>query len=332
VDPVTAATRAFGELKQLHSALDSYIQQDSFDTFKMTMRTEVDDSSFEVQGITPVEAEAVKADFLACSGRIADARALLNHVLQEDPANRSARETMGDLESLESAQTESGLRAAIQGDPAAAAARDQLAVFLWTHHRNLDEARTMELKAVSLDPANFLYQTNLAKILLALGRAEGALEALRHAETLARTPPEIHEVDQLLASANQYADIQERQRLESTKSRKIASGGTAGDSLAAHLTQRDAPEANGSHHFIVGVLKDVHCESPAIDLTVHSRGKILALHAENYYRIEFSALNFSPPADLKPCEDLEGRPAKVEYVESEDESVFAQVLAVELHK
>ena len=69
-----------------------------------------------------------------------------------------------------------------------------------------------------------------------------------------------------------------------------------------------------------------------MDLTVDSSGKTLALHAQNYYKIQFTALNFAPSSDLNPCKDLEGRPAKVEYVESSDQAVGARVLAVELHK
>src|SRR5271165_3118812 len=49
VDPVVAATRAFGDLKQLQSALEHYIQQGSFTYFKLTTTTEVDDSAFKAQ-------------------------------------------------------------------------------------------------------------------------------------------------------------------------------------------------------------------------------------------------------------------------------------------
>ena len=90
--------------------------------------------------------------------------------------------------------------------------------------------------------------------------------------------------------------------------------------------------AKGPHRFLVGVLKSVHCSTPQIDLTVDSGGKTLAMHTDNYYKIQFSALNFTPSGDLNPCKDLEGRPAKVEYEESADQSAPARVLSVELHK
>src|SRR5579859_5201786 len=66
VDPVTAAARAFGDLKQLQQELDSYIHQTSgFRYLKMVTTTEVDDSAFKVQTLTGAQADAVRADFLA---------------------------------------------------------------------------------------------------------------------------------------------------------------------------------------------------------------------------------------------------------------------------
>ena len=54
--------------------------------------------------------------------------------------------------------------------------------------------------------------------------------------------------------------------------------------------------------------------SPNLDLAVTVGAKTLALQTDNYYRIRFTALNFEPGGELKPCGDLENRPAKVEYV------------------
>src|SRR5579864_7421448 len=56
VDPVTAATRAFGDLTQLQLALEGYVRQGSFSYFKMTTTTGVDDSAFKVQALTPAQA------------------------------------------------------------------------------------------------------------------------------------------------------------------------------------------------------------------------------------------------------------------------------------
>jgi hypothetical protein len=56
------------------------------------------------------------------------------------------------------------------------------------------------------------------------------------------------------------------------------------------------------------------------------------LHVDNYFKVPYTALGFEPSKDLNPCTDLENRPAKVEYVESANPSVAAQLVSIELHK
>jgi hypothetical protein len=88
---------------------------------------------------------------------------------------------------------------------------------------------------------------------------------------------------------------------------------------------------NERHRFVVGILQAVHCEPPSLDLIVKSGSKAIALHADNFYKIRFTAL-FTPTKDLEPCIEIENRPAKVEYVELSGDSKVARLLAVELHK
>src|SRR5579863_2870650 len=85
IDPVTAADTAFGDLRQLENDLNLYVQQGRFSYFRLKTTTEVDDSAFLAQPLTPPQADALQADFLAHNQRTSDARALLDHVLQEDP-------------------------------------------------------------------------------------------------------------------------------------------------------------------------------------------------------------------------------------------------------
>ena len=192
VDPVLAATQAFGDLKQLQAALEAYVRQASFNYFKMRTTTEVDDSAFKAQALTPAQADAVRADFLAYNDRTADARALLDHVLQEDPNNVSAQETLGFMEfrqghleearqryakavqfdsqnflalyyfaaisindptaAADETQIESSLRTAIKLNPSFAPTYDRLAVFLGMRRRNLAEARRLYGEVLAAAP------------------------------------------------------------------------------------------------------------------------------------------------------------------------------------
>jgi Tfp pilus assembly protein PilF len=375
VDPVTAATRAFGDLKQLQSALEAYIRQGTFSYFKMATKTEVDDSAFKVQALTPVQADAVRADFLAYNQRTADAQALLEHVLQEDPKNVSARETLGFIEfrqghveearkryeeavqldsqsflahyyfaaismsdpiaGADETQVESSLRSAIKLNPSFAPTYDRLAAFLGMRRRDLDEARMMGLTAVSLDPANAGYRINLANILLAMGQGENAVRVLSLAAKLAKTPQETQAVDNMLMNAQEYAAAQQRSAEQNRRmAEEVKTEGEGVSTVVAlpQLTRRKEFVPSGPHRFLVGTLKSVHCDAPMLELTVSSDTKTLALHADNYYKIQFTAINFQPSGDLNPCRDLENRSAKVEYVESSDKSDAPHLIAIELHK
>lgn len=379
VDPVSAATQAFGNLKQLQAALEAYVQQASFTYFKMTTTTEVDDSAFKAQALTPTQAAAVRADFLAYNDRTADARALLEQVSQEDPNNVSAQETLGFMEfrqghleearlryakavqfdsqnflahyyfaaismsdpAADEAQVESSLRTAIKLNPSFAPTYDRLAAFLGMRHRDLEEARMMGLTAVSLEPANVQYRVNVANVLIAMGNSKSAIDVLRAAAKLAKTPQESQTVDKVLTNVQAYAAAQERIGEQNRQASEAGKAGLDQDGLdqdgpagsgPPRLAHRKEFVPSGPHRFVVGVLKGVHCDPPNLDLNVSSGAKMLALHTENYYKLQFSALGFQPTADLKPCSDLENRPAKVEYVESADKSDAPHLIAIELHK
>ncbi len=376
IDPVTAATRVFGDLNKLQWELQRYVGQFTFPALKMATHTEVDDSAFKVRELTPAQADAVRADFLAYNQRSADAQALLNRVLQDDPNNVSAQETLGFIEfsegHLEEAreryaqavrfdsqsalahyyfaaismmhsvpvsdepQIENSLRTAIKLNPSFAPPYDRLAAFLGMRHRNLDEARLMAVTAISLDPGNVGYRITAANVLLEMQQGQNAVNVLRAAAKVAKTPEEIQAVDNGLMHAQEYSSAQERVAEQNRQIREEFKAAANQDSSAEpappRLTTRKEFVASGPHRFVVGVLKGVHCDMPMLDLTVSSGAKMLALHTDNFYKIQFTALNFSPKDELKPCSDLENRPAKVEYVESADKTNSPRLIAVELHK
>ena len=90
VDPIAAATTAFGDLRNPQGkSSPRHVHQSGFKTFGIKTPTEMDDSQSKAQPLAPAQADALRADFLAYNGRTKDARLLLNHVLQEDPNNTS---------------------------------------------------------------------------------------------------------------------------------------------------------------------------------------------------------------------------------------------------
>jgi Tfp pilus assembly protein PilF len=377
VDAVTAATRSFGDLKQLQSTLEGYIRQGNYTFFHGPMSTDEDNSIFKVRGLTRTQADAVRADFLAYNERVADARPLLDHVLQEDPQNVSAHETMGFLEfraghldearkwyeqavKLDSqsymahyyfaaismnagaspgddVQVEASLRAAIKLNPSFAPPFERLAAFEGMRRRNLDEAYMMALRAVRLDPGNVSYRMTAASVLMQMERGTDAVAVLHEALRIAKSPAETVIVQNFLTQVEKYATAREqrteqsRRLTEELKANVEANAAPAGESNA----NTEAPEEElpkGPHRFVVGTLQNVHCHAPSIDLTVAAKGKTMALHSGNYYKIGFTALGFMPQGELNPCKDLEGMSAKVEYVEFSAKPAAAYVVGIELHK
>jgi tetratricopeptide (TPR) repeat protein len=373
---VTAATRAVGDLKKLQSALEEYVRQNAFHYMKMAAATDVDESAFQTQALTSLQADAVRADFLAYNERTADSQALLDRILQEDPNNVSAHETMGylayrqghmdaarnwyaqavkldsqnflahyyfaamsmngTLAPADEAQVESSLRASIKLNPSFAPSYNALATFLGLRRRNLEEARMMGLNAVGLEPTNLSYRLNVANLLLMMERGKDAEAVIRYAMHFAKTPQETDMAENFLQHTEEYAQAQEKSRqfneqLKSGASQVTASGNVPEAEGASASPPPEEPVPNGPYHFMVGVLKDVRCNAPAMDLNLVSGGKTLGLHTGNYFKLPFSVLNFTLKGDLNPCADLEGKPAKVEYVESASKH-SAVVVAIELHK
>jgi tetratricopeptide (TPR) repeat protein len=98
-DPVIAAEKSFGDLKQLKSALEEYIQRSVYMHFILSSAAApIDESAYTARTLTQVESDTVRADFLASVQRVTDARALLDDVFKADPNNVPARETMGSME------------------------------------------------------------------------------------------------------------------------------------------------------------------------------------------------------------------------------------------
>jgi hypothetical protein len=94
VGPVAAAASVFGDLRTLQRNLEEYIRQRSFNYLETRIPINTDDSQFQVQAITAKQAQAVKADYLAASGRLEEARALSlpaeRHASAEPAATRVA--------------------------------------------------------------------------------------------------------------------------------------------------------------------------------------------------------------------------------------------------
>ena len=98
-DSVVAAEKAFGNLKQLQSTLETYIHARQYKEFVMhSAAAPIDEASYTVKPILEVDADASRAEILALVQREKESRDILDAILKIDPNNVRALETMGNIE------------------------------------------------------------------------------------------------------------------------------------------------------------------------------------------------------------------------------------------
>jgi hypothetical protein len=253
-------------------------------------------------------------------------------------------------------QIEASSCAATKLNPSFAPAFDRLAVFYGTQNRNLDEAHMLSIIAVQLDPGNVGFRLNATNPLMQKGRTQDAIAVLQHALNLATAPGQHAMVQSELESLERYQAERTRQEQEdgeAGRARQSADQPSADGNpvLTRHRTPEqsgeqspDLPpdqslersrkdEPHGPRRTVKGILRNVHCFSPAtMKLKVEGGAKPVDLRTANYYKVRYSALNFTPSGDLKPCKDLEGMKANVDYFEALNSSAEGQIVSIELTK
>jgi tetratricopeptide (TPR) repeat protein len=241
----------------------------------------------------------------------------------------------GQLDSENKSQVENSLRMAIKLNPAFAPAYDELAVFYGMRRENLDEAHTLALNAIQLDPSNLHYRLSTANILLQMQRPTDAIAVLQNARGLAKTPDEVSSVQNLLEAAQQYQASREPVRPSGDQGVQSAvpQGQSSAQALPGAAKQPAVEEPHGARRGVKGTIKDVKCSLPAVmELKVEGGGKTLSLQSNNYFKIQFSAVNFTPSGELNPCADLNGMKANVQFFDASGKATEGQIFSIELSK
>jgi tetratricopeptide (TPR) repeat protein len=243
--------------------------------------------------------------------------------------------SMNDTASVHNPEIEASLRTAIRLNPGFAPAYDELATLFAMRHENLDEARKLNLQAIRLDPNALMYRVNAASVLMTMCKYDDAASVLRNSLRVTKNPDEAAMVQRRLK------EVESIRALGVQPSRMITAPST---SLVAMETAEKAADvdeapkhptepANGPKHLALGVIRDVTCSYPAmIEFQVDTTEKPVSLYSNNYFKIDFTVLNFTPKGGVNPCEDIEGMKAQARYAESSDKTIDGQVIAIELMK
>ncbi len=371
-DSVTAAQHAFGDLKKLEQALDAYISGGNFKQFQLLTPVPFAEASFEVRPVTVAQADAVRADVLLYVRGPKDAEALLQSVLEADPNNATAHETMGgvklregdiaaakkwygeavqlDSQSYlaqynfavmsmrdrgEDAAIEQSLQAAIKLNPKFAPAYDSLAQFYGMRHEKLEEAHTLNNVAVGLEPQNVQYRLNAASVLEENEQFASAIRVLNAAKPFAKT---LEETDSILRRIDEIERRQaEAELMEKRRSERAAAESVKTAAVVAEPVREEEPAlpagAPGARHIVSGVLRGVKCSDPTVlRVTLDAAGKPISLYANDYYKIVFTTAGYTTSEELHPCKDIEGMKARVVYGEVKDARVSGEILSIQLSK
>jgi tetratricopeptide (TPR) repeat protein len=372
-DPVTAAEKAFGDLKKFQSALENYIASSSYMQFMLnSAAAPIEESSYSTRVLAPADADAARADVLASVGRVQEARNLLDGVLKADPNNVRAHETMGMLALREHNETEarkwyseavkldsrsylshfyfaqismmhggsgndadieSSLRKTINLNPSFAPGYNQLAMFYGMRRQHLEEAQKLIVKAIKLDPSQLAYRMNAASLLVSASDFTGAQRVLAACMKLAKNPSEVSQVQGRIDQLQQIqTSMAERSQIQTVATQ------TDAPPRVVEVVKETAPRhpsepPTGPKHFAEGTMRAVSCSYPSVlEFKIEGTKKSVSVYTNNYFKLELSALGFTPAGDMNPCKDFEGRKARVQYAEVSDKTVDGQVIAVELHK
>jgi tetratricopeptide (TPR) repeat protein len=221
VDEPEALRRAFGDLRKLESELSTYVRRNTFPGIKAEAR--IDAQGIQVAPLTPAQADALRGEFLARTGRAREARPLLESALRQDPELSSAHEGLGAVAwsdgqrlaalrhfteaarlapanyvahfraglieddgadpKADFARREQALRGALQANPAFAPAWAALGRLLSEREDRRAEAVSAAQRACALEPAAASHRVVLWQTLI---RAGQAAEAARVEEALLR--------------------------------------------------------------------------------------------------------------------------------------------------
>ncbi|MGC2618035.1 MAG: DUF1570 domain-containing protein [Acidobacteriaceae bacterium] len=233
-------------------------------------------------------------------------------------------------------EAEASLRKAIELNQRFAPAYDALAVLYARRRENLDEAHMLSVTAVSLEPTTTQYRMDAAYVLMQMQRFDDALRVLQLAKTTAKSTLEADVVQTRINEVQQFQTQEEHRKQYNAQqeSRAITmiqppSAGAAEDAAPKHPSEKP----HGPMLTAEGVIHGVTCSYPVVmEFQLAGPKETLSLYNNNYYDIEFSALNYTPQGELQPCKDLEGMKAVVQYFATADKTVAGQIVSVQMSK
>ena len=90
--------------------------------------------------------------------------------------------------------------------------------------------------------------------------------------------------------------------------------------------------ARGARDMADGQIKTVQCRGRAMTMTFDDSDEILHLYADSYFKVDFSAINFTPKGTMNPCKTTKGMYARVHFYHIKGHPREGELTSVELRK
>lgn len=231
------------------------------------------------------------------------------------------------------ARVEEVLRKLIQLYPKYSVPYDQLAGILRFETKHMEEARKLELQAIENDHAILRYRLNMEGLLLTMNKFDDARAVLIEAKKSFKAADDQQQIDDHLAQIDNFAAASKQSQAERSQMDSVGVTVVTGDVTAANAPKHPSGTVTGPKHSIEGVVQGVVCNYPSqMDLTLVTPKKTFKLYSMNYFKIEFSTLNFSASDNFDPCK-MNGLKAKITYAEnSADTTVDGEAQIILLKK
>jgi Protein of unknown function (DUF1570) len=363
-----AAQQAFGDLNVLARELARYVGSAYFREVRMKSAPEFESTGYKSRPLGEAESAAIRANFEVYRGRPNLAMPLVEEALRIDPNLALAHETRGVMEYLDGQRpnalveinravtldpqnyltrflratlleeddvayqpddtAESDLRRSIALNPDYAGAYGFLASYLAGQKKELPEALGFAQKAADLEPGTWVYQYDLAEVLLRLNRSADAIAAGNRAIAEAIRPEDRERAKHFLAEMRRYNDEVNAQR--PVPNRPASKDAVMGD---ATLPSADASspgkveDANASA--MVGKVLQESCgANGSLQFSVAAaNGPIrFATGARGSYGLFIPESGV--PANFDVCKDLTGQRVKVGFTEGKSPASATQATTI----
>jgi hypothetical protein len=104
-------------------------------------------------------------------------------------------------------------------------------------------------------------------------------------------------------------------------------------SIAPATAPPPRPELLTRREVADGTITESKCTGSAtLELTVTSPAGTRQLYSDNYFKIPYSALNYTPQGILNPCSDMKGMRAHITYRPAKDHPEQGEIVEVQLRK